>query len=151
MSEEAQSYILNKHKFKEGSQKTDGSFTGGTIRALVKDEEFLAILLEQEIIAMKALEATLSGFFGNHKADNFEELVQNLLNSMNSLGSKMTVKVHVIDSHLDRFPKNVGHCSDEQGEALHQDWAEHQERYKGHDLVSMMADILYSSYPILSE
>lgn len=35
--------------------------------------------------------------------------------------SNMCIKVHFLYSHLDRFPKNLGAVSDEQGERFHQD------------------------------
>ena len=33
----------------------------------------------------------------------------------------MSIRMHYLHSHLDRFPENCGDVSDEQGERFHQD------------------------------
>ena len=33
----------------------------------------------------------------------------------------MSIKMHYLFSHIDRFPENLGAMSDEQGERFHQD------------------------------
>ena len=43
----------------------------------------------------------------------------------------MSIKVHFLHSHLNRFPENLGDVSDEQGERLHQDIKVMEERYQG--------------------
>ena len=43
----------------------------------------------------------------------------------------MSIKVHYLDSHLDRFPENLGDLSEEQGERFHQDIKIIEERYQG--------------------
>ena len=41
----------------------------------------------------------------------------------------MSIKVHCLHSHLDRFPENLGDFSEEQGERFHQDIKVMEERY----------------------
>ena len=60
-------------------------------------------------------------FLGNHKAQNYTELVENMLSSFHRLGCRMSIKVHYLHSHLDRFPENLGDLSEEQGERFHRD------------------------------
>jgi len=38
-----------------------------------------------------------------------------LLSTLEDLGAKMSIKLHFLYSHLDRFPENLGDLSDEQG------------------------------------
>ena len=52
----------------------------------------------------------------------------------------MSIKVHYLHSHLDRFPENLGDLSEEQGERFHQDIRIMEERYQGHWNANMMAD-----------
>ena len=52
----------------------------------------------------------------------------------------MSMKVHYLHSHLDHFPENLGHFSDEQGERFHQDLKTMEERYQGHWNENMLAD-----------
>ena len=63
----------------------------------------------------------VQSFLGDRRAANFEEVVQNILDSYQRLGANMSIKVHFLLNHLDRFPANCGDVSDEQGERFHQD------------------------------
>ena len=56
----------------------------------------------------------------------------------------MSIKVHFLHSHLDRFPENLGALSDEQGEKFHQDVKEMEERYQGRWDAVMLADYCWS-------
>ena len=67
---------------------------------------------------------------GNNKADNYEELVQNMLTSFRNLGTNMSIKVHFLHSHLNRFEYNLQYFSEEQGERFHQDLKVMEERTK---------------------
>ena len=60
-------------------------------------------------------------FLGNNKARNYAELVTNMLTAFRNLGCNMSIKMHYLFSHMDRFPENLGSMSDEQGEIFHQD------------------------------
>ncbi|XP_056636856.1 uncharacterized protein LOC130445312 [Diorhabda sublineata] len=48
-----------------------------------------------------------------------------------SLGCNMSIKVHYLHSHLDRFPDNLGEITEEQGERFHQDIKCMEDRYQG--------------------
>ena len=47
----------------------------------------------------------------------------------------MSLKVHILDSHLDKFKENRGGCSEEQGECFH--------RYQGQYHKNMMGDYIW--------
>ena len=47
------------------------------------------------------------------------------------MGCKMSLKVHILDVHLDEFKKNMGACSEEQGKRFHQDILDFERRYQG--------------------
>ena len=57
----------------------------------------------------------VQGFLGKHKADNYKDIAQKLLDSFQALGINMCIKVHSLHSRLDRFSENIGDVSDEQG------------------------------------
>ncbi|UYV68581.1 hypothetical protein LAZ67_6000131 [Cordylochernes scorpioides] len=59
-----------------------------------------------------------------------------------SLGVNMSIKVHYLHSHLDKFPDNLGAYSDEQGERFYQDMKVMEERYQG--VCHMMADYCWN-------
>ena len=52
----------------------------------------------------------------------------------------MSIKIHYLRDHLDRFPDNLGDLSEEQGERFHQDIKVMGQRYQGRWDTHMMAD-----------
>ena len=56
----------------------------------------------------------------------------------------MSIKMHYLFSHMDRFPENLGSMSDEQGEKFHQDIKEMESRYQGRGDAVMMADYCWT-------
>ena len=50
----------------------------------------------------------MKNFFGNHLAENYKELVGNLLKSLQDIGASMSIKVYFLHSLLDIFPDNCG-------------------------------------------
>ena len=79
-------------------------------------------------------------FLGNTKVENYEDLVANILVAFKNLGCNMSIKMHYLYSHMDRFPKNLGSLSDKQGERFHQDLREMESCYQGRWGMVMMAD-----------
>ena len=56
----------------------------------------------------------------------------------------MSIKVHFLNSHLDKFPENIGDVSDEQSERFHQDIKAMEEGYQGNWDTHMMTDYCWS-------
>ena len=117
----------------------EGVFVGPQIRKLILDEEFDKMLKEDERVAWKCFKK----FLGSHRAENYEEVVSNLLHSYEVLDCKMSLKVHFLASHLYFFHENLD-VSDERGERFHQDIAVIEKRYKGKWSVGMIADYCWS-------
>ena len=86
----------------------------------------------------------VQNFLGNKKADNYEEIVEELLMSLRDLGCRMSIRIHYLHSHLDNFPENLGDVSDEQQERFDQDIKTMEERYQGRWESHMMADYCWS-------
>jgi hypothetical protein len=89
----------------------------------------------------------VTGFLGNRRADNYKDLVEELLSSYQKLGCNMSVKIHFLSSHLDFFPENCGSVSDNHGECFHQDIATMESRNKGKWSPSMLADYCWTLMP----
>lgn len=60
-----------------------------------------------------------------------------------SVGVKMSLKIHFLDSHLDFFPENLGALSDEHGERFHQQLKSMEHRYQGFWDERMMGDYIW--------
>ena len=84
-----------------------------------------------ETRAWKAFSKVVHNFLGNKRVDNYIELVEELLFSLQDLGCRMSIKVHYLHSYLREFPANLGDVSEEQGERFHQDVKVMKERYQG--------------------
>ena len=108
-----------------------GVFNGPQIHALVRDQEFARKMNDKERTAWLSFLAVMANFLGNKKADNYETLVANMLSAFRDLGCNMSVKLHYLYSHLDRFPENLGAVSDEQGQWFHEDLKTMEEHYQG--------------------
>jgi hypothetical protein len=56
---------------------------------------------------------------GNRKAQDYDELVNNLLQRCQKLACNMSLKIHFLHSYLDIFPEKCGAVSDEHEERIH--------------------------------
>ena len=79
----------------------------------------------------------VQSFLGNRKVDNYKDIVLKLLDNLQAFGISMSIKVHFLHGHLDRFSENLGGVSDEQAERFHQNM---EERYQGGSDKKMMSD-----------
>jgi hypothetical protein len=79
-------------------------------------------------------------FLGNIRAENYKELVEDMLTSYHTLGCNMSLKIHLLHSHFDFFPNNCGMVSDEQGERFHQETATMEKQCQGKWSNLMVAD-----------
>ena len=117
-------------KFSEAKIK-GGVFVGPQVKRLMKSDSFSEKLSVVERRAWKSFVSMVEGFFGNYKADNFREIVEELVAAYEKMGCRMSLKLHVLHSHIDEFKENMGNYSEEQGERFHQDINSFEERYKG--------------------
>ena len=117
-----------------------GVFDGPQIRKLLRDENFLETMNETEKNAWIGFREVVEGFLGNTRAENYREIVANMVKTFKSLECLMSLKLHFLHSHVDYFPENLGAFSEEQGERFHQDIKEMEKRYQGRWDEHMMAD-----------
>lgn len=80
--------------------------------------------------ARNSFKEVINNFLGNAKSENSETIVNSMLESYHTLGCNMSIKVHFLYSHLDKFPKNLGDVSEEQGERFHQNIKEMERCYQ---------------------
>ena len=111
---------------------------------MIKDGEFQSALSSCERTAWEAFTSVVCNFLGNHKSDDYVQVVQALVNSFQELGCRMSVKLHFLYSHLQYFSDNLGDYSEEQGKRFHQDTSEMERRYQGRWNVAMLVDYYWS-------
>ena len=103
------------------------------------DKQFAESMTLLEKNAWDVFITVINNFLGKKMSVNYKAHVANMLKAFQKLGCNMSIKVHFLFSHLDRFPDNLGGVSDEQDERFHQDIEVMEERYLG-ICVNMMAD-----------
>jgi hypothetical protein len=138
------SYICSEFPGLSNEKLKAGIFDGPQIRKLIKDKHFISHMTEIEAAAWSSFVAVVNGFLGKKKASNYQELVEVMLKNFQALGTRMSIKIHYLFSHLDKFPENLGDVSEEQGERFHQDIKTMEERYQGRWNANMMADYCWS-------
>lgn len=121
-----------------------GIFVGPQIRKVLKDPKFVLNLTKIEKAAWTSFDKVVKGFLGNERKRNSKQLVQNLIKNFEKMGCNMSLKIHLLHSHFENFPKNLGDYSDEQGEHFHQEMRQMERRYQGRWDPSMMGDYCWS-------
>ena len=84
-----------------------GIFVGPEIRKLMLNEEFDSRLNPVELAAWNALKSVVVNFLGNHRHEQYADMVDDLLKAYEQLGARMSLKMHFLHSHLDFFPPNL--------------------------------------------
>ena len=145
MNREERAFHYLKEKFPHISDAKikEGIFVGPQIRDLIKDVHFDELLQGAEKEAWEALKLVVAHFLGNHKTSNYKEVVDNMLEAYRNMGCNMSLKMHVLYSHIDFFPENLGAVSDEHGESFHQEISNMERRYQGKWTPAMLADYFW--------
>ena len=133
-------YLRAKFQRLSEAKLKEGIFIGPQIRNLLDDAVFERTLTPVEKNAWLAFKSVCVNFLGNYRAENYRDLVEDLLRAYKLMGCNMSLKIHFLHSHLDIFPPNLGDVSDEHGERFHQDILEMERRYKVKSVTNMLAD-----------
>lgn len=83
-------------------------------------------------------------FLGNKKADNYKDIVKEMVSAYGEMKVNMSLKIHFLHNHLDFFPSNLGDLSDEHGERFHKDIVTIENRFKGKDMTHMLAEYCWN-------
>ena len=117
-----------------------GIFDGPQIRELMQDQTFTDRITVAERTAWCSYISVIQEFLHNAKPSNYRNFVDVMLQNVQALGARMSIKLHYLFSHLDYFPENLGNVSEEQGKRFHLDIRTTKERYQGRWDSDMMAD-----------
>ena len=137
-------YVRNKFPNVSDAKVKEGIFIGPQIRELIQDKQFDEDLNESKRNAWLSFKRIFKDSLGNHKAANYQNVVQGLLTSYKAMGCNMTLKIHFLESHLDFFLENLGEVSDEHGERFHQDALAMEKRCQGKWTSSMLTDYCWT-------
>jgi len=136
--------VKNKFPNVSGAKIKEGIFIGPEIRELMQDKQFDEDLNETERNAWLSFKRICKDFLGNHKAANYQDVVQDLMNAHKAMGCNMSLQIHFLESYLNFFPENLGKVSDEHGERYHHDIMATENRYQGKLTSSMLAEYCWT-------
>ena len=71
--------------------------------------------------AWNAFADVIHNLLGNKKTDNYREILEELLVSLQELRRRMSIELRYLHSRLSEFLNNLGNVNEEQGERFHQD------------------------------
>jgi len=77
---------------------------------------FNNLLQGDEKKAWNTFRLVSTNFLRNIRAENYKELIEDVLSLYHKLGYNVSLKIHMLHSHLDFFPDSCGMFSDEYGE-----------------------------------
>ena len=121
-----------------------GIFIGTQIRDIIKDEYCDKLLQGDEKAAWDSFKFVVKVFVGNRRAQNYDELVNNLLQKYQKLGCNMSLKYTSFTRIWICFPENCGAVSDDHGERFHQDISSTEKRYQGKWNCAVLADYCWT-------
>ena len=73
----------------------------------MNSDEFTQLLNTNEKQAWNNHKEVVNGFLGKTRADNYQELIETMLESFKIMGSRMSHKLHMPHVHLDQFKDNT--------------------------------------------
>ena len=121
-----------------------GIFTGPQIRQTLGSKELKDKMTALERDVWQSFRNVVHGFLGRNKADNHEDSVETLLQTYCKLGSRMSIKMHYLNSHLDFFRPNLTAVNEEHGERFHQDIQVMEKKYQGRWDEAMIGDYVWT-------
>jgi len=111
---------------------------------MFRDAKFISTMNRLEKSAWLSFKEVSQQFLGNNKSPEYQNIVAQMVKNFKNLGCLMNLKIHFLHAHLDKFPENLGHYSEEQGERFHQDIKVMETRYQGRWDENMMADFCWT-------
>jgi len=98
-------YVRNNFPDVSDAKINDGIFIGTQVRELMQDKYFAEDLNETERNAWLSFERIYKNFLGNHKAANYQDVVQDMLTSYKELWNSVWVWKSTFWSHTWIFPR----------------------------------------------
>ena len=111
------------------------------IRKLIKDDKFGYSMNDLELHTWTLFVDVVETFLDNSRAENYKELVEKLLKSLQTLIRVVRLIFYIA---INKFPDNCSDVSDEQGEQYHQNIKTMEEHYQWRWDKRMMADYYWS-------
>ena len=83
-----------------------GVFVGPLIRKIIRDDRFNNLLQGDEKKVWDAFRLLSPNFLGNIRAENYKELIEDMLLLYHKHSCSMSLKIHMLHFHFDFYPDN---------------------------------------------
>ena len=133
-------YLRSKFPQISDAKIKEGIFVGPQIRKVIAHRHFEELLIGKDLDAWMGFKSVVVNFLGNYRSNDYAAIVRQCIVAYRNMGCNMSLKIHMLDSHLDFFPDCLGKVSDEHGERFHQEIAMMESRYQGRWSTAMLAD-----------
>lgn len=110
----------------------------------MKNTQFENALNEQELEAWNCVKVVIENVLGINRSENWRTYVDDMLNAFHRLEVRMSLKIHFLHHHADKFNEQSPAESDEHGERFHQITARLEHWYSGKKLDSLLGDICWN-------
>lgn len=121
-----------------------GILNGPDIDRLMKDELFENALPELEYFTWRSVKKVIEKVLGIHRDENWRTYVKDMLEYFHLLGVHMSLKIHFLHCHRDKFDAQSPAESDQHGERFHQVTARLEHWYSGKKLDALLGDICWN-------
>ena len=98
-------YLCKKFPKLSYAKVKEGVFIGPQIRKIIADRYFDDLLDGNASEAWVAFKSVVANFLGNCKSPDYVTHVQECISAYRRLGCNMSLKIHLLDSHLTSSPR----------------------------------------------
>ena len=102
------SFQVPPSSFSKATRGKGHIFVGPQVKKIIECGEFAKLLNRKQKTAWNSFAAVVHGFLGSSKAENYVQMVQTLIKNCAKMGCRMSLKVLILDVHLDKFKENMG-------------------------------------------
>lgn len=133
------------HFKKSDAKLINGIFTGPEIRYLMKNKDFPSTMTDVQLAAWLNFCDIATNVLGKSVTTDWREKVDSLMSSYQNMGCpNVTIKMHLLFKHKDKYEPYIGTFSDEHGERLHQEMEQIEKRYGRNFNKEMIAEYVWS-------
>ncbi|CAH0547049.1 unnamed protein product [Brassicogethes aeneus] len=97
----------------------EGMLNGPDIRRLINDDDFKNALSQNKSVDCNCVKAVIQNVLGIHRAENWSVLIEEMIHAFHKINVSMSLKVHFLHCHIDKFAEQSPCESDEHGERFH--------------------------------
>jgi hypothetical protein len=101
-------YLKNTFPKTSDAEIKEEVLVGPNIRQFIQYVKYEDQQTEVEKRAWKSFKNNTIHFLGNLTAENYRDMVAELVNSYKAVGCNMPLKINLLYSHFDLFPENLG-------------------------------------------